>query len=80
MFSACHKRKAVTVLSHEAFWLYIACTQYAEMATQKSPQFVYQFYPYANYPRTPGLLEWLGIGGLQCLDCGDAPFREVTRA
>ena len=26
------------------------------------------------------ILEWLGIGGLQCLDCGDAPFGEVTTA
>ena len=24
--------------------------------------------------------KWLGIGGLQCLDCGDAPFGAVTTA
>ena len=26
------------------------------------------------------VLEWLWIGGSQCLDCGDAPFGEVTTA
>ena len=33
------------------------------MATQKLPPFVYQFYPYPNYPRIPGVkvdLFWNG--------------------
>ena len=59
--------------NHDA-WLY---------GDAKIPPFVYQFYPYPNYPRIPGVqvdLFWNGSESEGCLDCGDAPFGEVTTA